>query len=52
MTFRTIDTDMASVGATTETEITTGVARRARSARRAAIRGSRISSRVWVYSSI
>ena len=52
MTFRTIDTDMASVGATTETEITTGVARRARSARRAAIRGSRVSSRVWVYSSI
>jgi len=52
MTFRTIDTDMASVGATTESEITTGVARRARSARRAAIRGSRVSSRVWVYSSI
>lgn len=52
MTFRTIDTDMASVGATTETNITTGVARRARSARRAAIRGSRVSSRVWVYSSI
>ena len=52
MTFRTIDTDMASVGATTESELTTGVARRARSARRAAIRGSRVSSRVWVYSSI
>jgi hypothetical protein len=52
MTFRTIDTDMASVGATTESEITTGVARRARSARRAAIRGSRVSSRVWVYSTI
>lgn len=52
MTFRTIDTDMVSVGATTGAEITTGVARRARSARRAAIRGSRVSSRVWVYSSI
>ena len=52
MTFRTIDTDMASVGATVESNITTGVARRARSARRAAIRGSRVSSRVWVYSSI
>ena len=52
MTFRTIDTDLGSVGATTETEMTTGVARRARSARRAAIRGSRVSSRVWVYSSI
>lgn len=52
MTFRTIDTDMASVGATTESDITTGVARRARSARRAAIRGSRVSSRVWVYSTI
>ena len=50
MTFRTIDTDMASLGATTEAEITTGVARRARSARRAAIRNSRISGRVWVYS--
>jgi hypothetical protein len=52
MTFRTIDTDMVSVGATTETEMTTGVTRRSRSARRAAIRGSRFSSRVWVYSSI
>ena len=52
MTFRTIDTDMISVGATTETDITRGVARRARSARRAAIRGSRVSSRVWVYSSL
>jgi len=52
MTFRTIDTDMASLGATTEAEITTGVARRARSARRAAIRNSRVSSRVWVYSSL
>lgn len=52
MTFRTIDSDMASVGATTETDITTGAARRARSARRAAIRGSRVSSRVWVYSTI
>ncbi len=52
MTFRTIDTDMNSVGATTESDITTGVARRARSARRAAIRGTRVSSRVWVYSSI
>ena len=52
MTFRTIDTDIASVGATTESDITTGVARRARSARRAAIRGTRVSSRVWVYSSI
>ncbi len=53
MTFRTIETDMASVGATTGSDIpTTGVARRARSARRAAIRGSRISSRVWVYSNI
>ena len=37
MTFRTIDTDLEAVGATTETELTTGVARRARSARRAAI---------------
>ena len=53
MTFRTIETDMASVGAATETDITTsGVARRARSARRASIRGSRFSSRVWVYSNI
>lgn len=52
MTFRTIDTDMISVGATAESEITAGVARRARSARRAAIRGSRVSSRVWIYSTI
>ena len=52
MTFRTIDTDMASVGATTETEMTTGFTRRSRTARRAAIRSSRFSSRVWVYSSI
>jgi len=53
MTFRTIDTDMASVGATTESDITmTGVARRTRSVRRAAIRNSRMSSRVWVYSKI
>ena len=53
MTFRTIDTDMVSVGAAIETDITTtGVARRARSARRAAIRGSRMSSRVWIYSNI
>jgi len=53
MTFRTIETDMASVGAATETDITTSRgARRARSARRAAIRGSHVSSRVWVYSKI
>jgi len=53
MTFRTIDTDMASVGAATETNITpTGFARRSRSARRAAILGSRVSSRVWIYSKI
>jgi hypothetical protein len=53
MTFRTIDTDMASVGAATESDITrTSAARRARSARRAAIRGSRMSSRVWIYSKI
>ena len=52
MTFCTIDTDIASLGATTGAENTTGVARRARSARRAAIRNSRISSRVWVYSSL
>ena len=53
MTFRTIETDMASVGAAAETDITsTGAARRARSARQAAIRGPRISSRVWVYSKI
>ncbi len=51
MTFRTIDADMASVGATTETELTTGVARRARSARRAAILGRRFSgTRAWHYS--
>ena len=53
MTFRTIETDMASVGATTDSSLATSrVARRARSARRAAIRGSHISSRVWVYSNI
>ena len=52
MTFRTIDTDIASVGATTETDSMAGVTRRSRFARRSAIRGSRISSRVWVYSSI
>ena len=53
MTFRTIETDMASVGAAAESDIiTTGVARRVRSARRAAIRGSHVSSRVWVYSKI
>ena len=52
MTFRTIDTDMASLGATNGAENTTGVARRARAARRAAIRNSRISARVWVYSSL
>jgi len=53
MTFLTIDKDMVSVGATTDTDIViTGVARRARSARRAAIRGSRLSSRVWVYSNL
>jgi len=51
MTFRTIDADMASVGATIETEITTGVARRARSARRTAILGRRFSgTRAWHYS--
>lgn len=53
MTFRTIETDMASVGATTGTEITTGAGRRSRSARRATILGSRFrNSRVWVYSNI
>lgn len=53
MTFRTIETDKASVGATTGTDHTTpGVARRARFARRAAIRGSRVSTRVWAYSTI
>jgi len=53
MTFRTIEKDMASVGATTGSDhTTTGVARRARSARRAAVRGSRFSSRVWIYSNI
>jgi hypothetical protein len=41
MTFRTIDTDMVSVGATLETDLTLDVARRARSSRRAAILGSR-----------
>ena len=51
MTFRTIDTDMVSVGATTGSSITpAGVTRRSRSARRAAIRSSRYGSRVWVYS--
>ena len=51
MTFRTIDTDMASVDATAESHITSGVARRARSARRAAILGRRFSgSRTWHYS--
>lgn len=51
MTFRTIDTDLGSVGATTDTELTTGVARRARSARRAAILGRRFrGSRAWHYS--
>jgi len=53
MTFRTIDTDIASVGATTEVNtIPTGASRRARSARRAAIRGTRLNSRVWVNSNI
>lgn len=41
MTFRTIDTDMVLVGATTETDITLSVSRRARSSRRSAILGSR-----------
>jgi len=52
MTFRTIETDMVSVGAAIETDITTtGVARRARSARRAAILGRRFSgTRAWHYS--
>lgn len=53
MTFRTIEKDMVSVGATTEADITSGVGRRSRSARRAAIRGSRFrGSRVWIYSNI
>jgi len=53
MTFRTIDTDMVSVGATTDADIaTSGVARRSRSARRAAIRSPRVSSRVRIYSTI
>jgi len=52
MTFRTIDTDMVSVGATTEIDTATlGVARRARSARRNAILGRRFrGTRVWHYS--
>jgi len=53
MTFRTIEKDMVAVGATTGADhTTTSVARRARSARRASIRNSRVSSRVWVYSTI
>lgn len=56
MTFRTIDTDMnslgVSTGATIETEITTGVSRRSRAARRAAIRSPRHSARVRIYSTI
>ena len=53
MTFRTIETDMASVGATTESDTTTGAGRRSRSARRATILGSRFrTSRVWGFSNI
>jgi len=53
MTFRTIDTDMVSVGATTDTDTAIlGVARRARSARRNAILGRRLrGTRAWHYSS-
>ena len=52
MTFRTIETDMASVGAATETDTATlGVTRRTRSARRAAILGRRFrGARAWHYS--
>lgn len=51
MTFRTIEADLVSVGATTETDLTTDVARRARSARRAAILGRRFrGTRAWHYS--
>ncbi len=53
MTFRTIEKDMVSVGATTGSDITTGAGRRSRSARRATILGSRFrSSRVWIYSNL
>ena len=54
MTFRTIESDIASVGATTGTDVATlNVARRARSARRARLLGSRFrGSRAWTYSNI
>ncbi len=53
MTFRTNENDTVSMGVTTESDITTGVARRSRSARRATIMGSRFrGSRVWTYSNI
>ncbi|WP_427453750.1 hypothetical protein [Litorimonas sp. WD9-15] len=52
MTFRTIDTDMETVGATTAPE-TGGITRRSRSARRSAILGSRTRpTRVWCYGTI
>lgn len=53
MTFRTIDTDMETVGATTVTSTPSGITRRSRSARRSAVLGTRIrSTRVWCYGTI
>ena len=53
MTFRTIDTDMETLGATTVSATDSGITRRSRSARRSAILGSRTRpTRVWCYGTI